>query len=394
MKIAFVAPAYVPAFAFGGPVTQLQRITKALHKRGHDVAVYTTNAISPSSFVSLPSHEYIDGVLVKRYAVLLRVAGYWFSPSMLKDLLKDDFDVIHANCARSFQLDLASLVSRIKRVPLIVQSRGAIGSYRIENVVSFGLRFLYLLHNSILRISLKQADKVIALTQAEAAQYEIMGVAREKIEVIPNGIDLSEFYNLPKSMEFKKKFGINDEQKVILYLGRMDKIKGVDILIEAFARIRKEVGNVKLVIVGPDSEYSLFCRKLVRKFAIDENVLFTGPLYNNDKLEAYVDADVCVLPSRYETFSNVLLEAYACSKPVIASKVEAMQDLVVDGKTGILFPPEDVNALARALNTILGDSYRARQVGKEGFSFVSENFTIEKVVNKLEAVYQKAREWK
>ncbi len=303
-------------------------------------------------FNSLPPQEFVDGVLVKRYAVLLRVAGYWFCPSMLKDLLEVEADLIHANCARSFQLDLTSLVCKIKKIPLIVQSRGAVGSYRVENIMSRGVRFLHLLHNHILRFSLKQADKVIALTQAEAKQYTSFGVAEEKIEVIPNMIDLSEFNNLPKSKEFRKKYDIKDEEKVILYLGRIHKLKGVDILIDAFARIRKEMDDVKLIIVDPNSEYSSFCKNLVKKIAIDEDVLFTGPLYNNDKLEAYVDADVCVVPSRYETFPMTLFEAYACGKPVIASKLGGLKDLIINEATSLLVEPANAEQLAKTMLSV------------------------------------------
>jgi len=389
LKIGMITPAYVPAYAFGGPVTQVRRVAGALHDRGHNVTIYTTNATSPSSFASLPAREFIDEILVKRYPVLLRVEGYWFTPSMLSSLLKDDLDVIHANCARSFQMDLASLVARIKGIPLIVQSRGSIGSYRVENVVDRKVGFLYSVHNPILKCSFVQADKVIALTRAEAVQYETMGVPKEKVEVIPNGIDISDANDYVTTGRFRKKYGVRDGERLILFLGRIDQIKGVDVLIEAFSHLKKETSDIKLVIVGPKSNYSSYCEELITKFGVAKDVLFTGPLYGKDKFEAYLDSDVFVLPSRYEAFPNVVLEAFSCYKPVVASNVESIPDIVQHGKTGLIFETGNSQDLVERISYVLTHPNEAKEMGYRARKLVEEKFSTHKVINSLETLYEK-----
>jgi len=118
-------------------------------------------------------------------------------------------------------------------------------------------------------------------------------------------------------------------------------------------------------------------------------VLITGPLYGEDKLEAYVDADIYVLPSRYETFPMGLLEAYACGKPVIASKIGGLKNLVINEVTGLLFEPGNVEQLANSMLLLLNDQNKAEKIGLRGKRFVKENFTIEKAVDKLESLYEK-----
>ena len=241
----------------------------------------------------------------------------------------------------------------------------------------FGYRFL------------RDASKVITLSQTEAEQYRVMGVPEEKIAVIPNGIDLSEYDDLPPKNSFKKKLGIDDNKKIILYLGRIHRIKGIDVLVKAFAKVIEKWDDVRLVVVGPDDGYLGELEALIKALKIEDNALILGPLYGNNKLKAYIDADVYVLPSRYEIFGMTVLEAYACGKPVVASRLGGLMDLVVDGVTGYLFEPGDVEQLAKYILSLINDSNRAEGMGLIGKQFVKENFTIEKVTYGLEQLYRK-----
>jgi glycosyltransferase involved in cell wall biosynthesis len=144
-----------------------------------------------------------------------------------------------------------------------------------------------------------------------------------------------------------------------------------------------------LVIAGPDDGYLKEAKSLTSAMGISKHVLFTGPLYGQDKLEAYVDSDVVVLPSRYETFPMTVLEAYACGKPVIASEVGRLKDLVINGETGLLFEPGNVKWLTRSIFNLTNGNDVAKETGLKGKNFVRENFTVEKVVERLEKVYEK-----
>ena len=186
-----------------------------------------------------------------------------------------------------------------------------------------------------------------------------MGVPDEKIAVIPNGIDFSEYAVLPPRGSFKRKFGIKNEEKIVLYLGRLHKIKGVDILVKAFTNVIENLDDVRLVVVGPDDGSLDGLQTLVKDMNVGNKVIFTGPLYGLEKIKAYVDSEVYVLPSRYETFPMTVLEAYACGKPVIASNVGGLKDLVINGETGLLVEPGNKEQLAKNILYLLNDKGKA-----------------------------------
>jgi glycosyltransferase involved in cell wall biosynthesis len=146
--------------------------------------------------------------------------------------------------------------------------------------------------------------------------------------------------------------------------------------------------DVRLVVVGPDDGYLGELKALVKALRIEDKVLITGSLYGEDKLEAYVDADIYVLPSKYEIWGMTVLEAYACDKPIVASKVGGLKDLVIYGETGLLFEPGNEGQLANCMLLLLNDPNKAEKIGLRGMRFLKENFTIEKAVDKLEVVYR------
>jgi len=201
---------------------------------------------------------------------------------------------------------------------------------------------------------------------------------------VPNGIDLFEFDNLPKRGEFRRKYGLGSDQKIILYLGRIHKIKGLDLLAKAFAQVLNDF-DVKLVITGPDDGYLPTLIRLIKELEIEEKVLFTGPLYGEDKLEAYVDADVYVLPSFYEIFGITVLEALACGTPVIVTDRCGLAD-VINGQAGLVVP-YDKEQLQHALLNMLGNVKMRQQFGEKGKLLVCEKFDWEKIAEQVESVY-------
>jgi len=220
----------------------------------------------------------------------------------------------------------------------------------------------------------------------EAEQYKSMGVSENKIEIVPNGIDPSEFESLPQRGDFRRKWGINDNQKIILYLARIYKIKGPDLLARSFAELSKEIDNVKLVIAGPDDGYLTSLKKLVADLEISDKVLFTGPLYGEEKLRAYVDADVYVLPSVYETFPVAVLEACACGVPVIVTDRCGIAD-IVNNKVGYMVE-YNKDQLKSAMIKVLNDEGLRRRFGEEGKRLVRDQFSWDVVVAKVENIYR------
>jgi len=387
MKILQIVPYFPPAYAFGGPVTVAFQVSKELVKRGHEVVVYTSDAKDLVSRLSVEPVSYVDGIKVNYFRnIPISKLKLFLTPELVSKVKEEvkQFDVIHLHEFRTFQNIIVHFYAMKYRVPYVLQAHGSLPRFTY-------LKWLKWIYDKFFGYGLlRDASKVIALNQAEAEQYQSMGVRDETIEIIPNGIDLTEYSDLPLRGSFKEKYNIPLETTLILYLGRIHKIKGINILVKAFAKIIEKVDNVKLVIVGPDDGYLEEIQVLINNLAIEKNILITGPLYGKEKLEAYVDADVYVLPSRYETFPMSVLEAYSCGKPVIASRVGGLKDLVIDGVTGLLFESENNEQLVESLLSLLNNDARAEKMGAKGNEFVEENFTIEKMVDRLEDIYTEA----
>lgn len=378
MKILQVVPFFTPVR--GGSVAVPYNLSKELSKRGHDVTIITTDFELNEEYA-----KSLDDVKVIPFKCTAKLGLFLYSPEMkkwLRDNIKN-FDIAHMHNFRSYQNNVTHNYAKRFNTPYILQAHGSV-------LPAFGIQYLKKLYDLEWGYKiLKDAIKVIALTETEAEQYKKMGVDENKIEIIPNGLDLSQYQKLPPKGSFKKKYGIEDNRKIVLYLARIHQNKGPDILVKAFAQLKKNVdlNNVVLVLAGPDDGFLSTVKSLIAQVGLNKNILITGPVSEEDKIAAYVDADIYVLPSRYEPFGITILEAYACGIPVVAPRIEGPKELVVDGVTGILFDPCNVKHLGHTIAVLLNDK-RAREMGLRAKRYVEENYSIEKVVDKLEKLYE------
>ena len=388
MKILQVIPYFYPAWTYGGPVRIAYELSKRLVERGHDVTVYTTDALDKSSRLRSGGKTLdIDGIKVYYFKNLSNNLAFnhhlFISPGMILPMRGkcQNFDILHLHDFRGFQSLVAHHYAKKHGLPYVLQAHGEIP--RIAQKQMLKKMFDLFIGYKILR----DASKVIAVTKTEAEQYESMSVSEDKIEIIPNGIDLSEFENLPKRGEFRGKNSLNDSQKIILYLGRLNKIKGLDLLARAFAGLSRDLDNARLVVVGPDDGYLSTLGKIIEELKIKDKVLFTGPLYGKDRLGAYVDADVYVLSSIYEIFGVTVLEAYACGTPVIVTDRCGIAEWV--GNNAGYVVQHDQEQLQHALLHILGDIKMRREFGEKGKLLVRERFNWEKIADQVENLYER-----
>lgn len=377
MKILQVVNFFSPVH--GGSSEVPYQLSKELAKRGHQVTIYTSD-YKLSEEWSKSAQELQTNV--SSFRTWLNCANLLVTPGIFKRARKETrhFDVVHMHNYRTFQNIVVHYYATKYGIPYVLQAHGSLpkimAKQRLKQVYDniWGYRLL------------KDAARVIAVTEMEAEQYKSMGVSKDGIEIVPNGIDLSKFENLPPGGEFRKKWGIDDSQRIVLYLGRIHKIKGLDLLANAFADLTKELGGVSLVIVGPDDGYLSALKRLVKELEIEEKVLFTGPLYGQEKLEAYIDTDVFVNPGADEIFGLVFLEACACGTPVICSTGCGIAD-IIDGQVGIAVP-YDKEQLRHALLRILENDKLRREFGKKGKLLVRERFNWEKIVERVENIYK------
>jgi len=374
MRILQVIPYFAPKW--GGDVNVCYSLSKELNKRGHDVTIITTDFGYSADYAR--SLENVEVVPFRRVANLGR---FLYSPDM-KAWLKSnvsDYDIVHLHSFRSYQNNLASKYATEFNIPYVVQPHGSLP--RI--VQKKGLKRLYDIAwgNKILQ----NAEGIIALTSMEAEQAIMMGVKESKIHIVANGIDLLQFEDIPPQGKFRALYNIPSNRHVILYLGRLHPIKGVDLLIRAFAIVSKKRDDCILVVVGPDDGSLSELKALAEELQLCNKVLFTGPLYDEDKAAVYRDSDIYVLPSHYEAFPMTVLEAWAFKKPVIVTENCGIKDLV-QGSGLVVYP--DPYDLATALQEYLQQDSLCHSHGQNGYNKLHESLSIQATVQNVETLYR------
>ncbi|WP_448560411.1 glycosyltransferase [Trichothermofontia sp.] len=259
---------------------------------------------------------------------------------------------------------------------------------------------------------LQQADRVVATSPQEQESLHRLIATDGRIEIIPCGADLDHFRSLPKA-EARAKLGLAAQAQVVLYVGRFATHKGVETLIRAFAQCYERQGAVcgasssenhlQLLLVGSgqavrgayplanhaDDPEWVRLENLVQSLGLQAVTQFVGQV-SYDRLPLYYTAaDVCVIPSHYEPFGLVAIEAMACGTPVVASDVGGLRFTVMPGETGLLVPAQDVTAFARSIERVLADASWAEQLKQQAADRVRQTFSWASVAGQLSDLYRR-----
>lgn len=243
---------------------------------------------------------------------------------------------------------------------------------------------------------LRRVDRVVVATIAELTQLRFLYKANaKKLVVIPPGVDVSHFYPIPAD-EARAYIGLKPEDRMILFVGRIEPLKGVDTLLEAMSCLQmKESRPVHLAIIGGDPAASpedmnaemARLKNLCEVLGLDQSVVFLG-VRDQDKLSYYYSAaEVVVMPSHYESFGMVALEAMACGTPVIASEVGGLGYLVRDGETGFTIPDQEPEALCEKLSWLLNDKELHATMSKRAVEY-AQDYAWEKIAKQIVEVYE------
>lgn len=288
------------------------------------------------------------------------------------------FDVIHIHDHRTLLTVIASHYAMKHGVPYVLQAHGALpqdtGSTRMKRLFD-----LFWAKKVILG-----AEGVIALNETEAEHYRELGVDDDRIAIIPNGIDLAEYPDLPVRGNFRATWGISDHAKIVLYLGRLDPTKGIDILIRSFAVVAREFDDAVLVLVGGNMGYDEGFKEQVRLLGLDDRVIFTGFVSKEDKMAAFTDADVFVTPS-FTGFPITFLEACLCGTPIVTTGQGDLLTWIEDtvGYT-TRYTPE---ALAGAIMHLLADDTLRARFGEKAKDLIRTKYNWQAIVREVEALY-------
>ena len=389
MKILHVAHFFIPCLSAGGVVNASYQIASK-QAEDNDVKVLSTDSCKER--LKFPDGRYdvdVDGIRVdyfknlsNRFKMATMLDTPFSAPFRIRKEIKD-YEIVHIHEHRQTLAIIASHFARKNNIPYIVQAHGSVLPFfqkeGLKNLFDkvFGFKIL---HN---------AACVFALTEVEKEQYLKMGVGEDKIEVVPLGINLEEYENLPDYGRFRSKFNISDDDKLILFVGRIHEIKGLDLLIDSFNELfgLDENKNIKLAIVGPDDGYLTELEDKIRMYSLEDNVIVTGPLYKEEKQEALVDCDLFVMPSKYESFTTSGLEAMACSKPLVLTKNNHIHDWV-DGNCGLACD-DDKDSLREAIEKLLFDEDLSKTYGENGKRLIKERYDWDIINKQILDIYEK-----
>jgi len=356
MRILKVVQSYFPFEEKGGTVFKVRALARALAERGNSVSILTADLGLARSHhgLELESHEWgwranIDGIPV----VYLSTAGHYraltFNPNVI-DFSQNAlgrFDIVHFYGLYDLLGPAVSYFCRRRSLPYVIEPMG------MFRPIDRGFRLKRLWHGVLGRPFLRGAAELVATSELEQQEFLDDGIPPGKVVLRYNGIDPKSFEDPPDAGTFRAEWSLPADEPLIVFLSRLIPRKGADMLIRVFARACPATG--RLVIAGPEGEsgYREYLERCVREAGCAERVVFTGPVYRDEKKALLRDADIFVLASRYENFANVVAEAMAYDVPVIVSNTCGIHSLVQD-RAGIVIPPQE-DALAAALNRFLTD---------------------------------------
>ncbi|WP_013320744.1 glycosyltransferase family 4 protein [Gloeothece verrucosa] len=247
---------------------------------------------------------------------------------------------------------------------------------------------------SVEKQCLETADCIVATSPQEEQDMRSLVSRGGNIEIIPCGTDIKRFASVDRDSA-REKLLIDPDAKVILYVGRFDRRKGIETLVRAVGRpeVRKHE-KLQLIIVGGSQPGQIDglererIETIVEELGLEKITFFAGQISHSELPNYYAAADVCVIPSYYEPFGLVTIEAMASGIPVVASDVGGLRFTVVSSKTGLLVESKNSPAFAEAINRILSDPAWGKELGRAGQRRVNSFFSWDGVASQMEDLYQ------
>lgn len=394
MRILKVTQAYYPFQDKGGPAVKVRAIALGLAEIGNSVGVLTNDwGFAPSIVPGVTTAKDGWGWRMEERGVsctflpsVLRYRNLSFNPAVLSFCRRtlSEYQIAHIYGLYDLLGPAVAYFCRKKAIPYVIEPMGMFRPI----VRSIAPKKTY--HLTIGRRFLSGAYRIIATSAQEQREFAAGGIPEERILLRRNGVDAPQ--NLPPTGAFRAEWQIPADAKLVLYMGRLERKKSPDLLLNAFAKWRKTSPagmDAVLAVCGPEQDhgYQAQLRSIACGLGLDKSVRFTGPLYDEKKWQAYRDADVFVLPSQNENFGNSAAEAIACGTPVIVTDQCGISPFVA-GKTGLVVPHES-DAIAAALKFVLEDEVAAQRF-RDGCPAVLKELSWSEPIAEMSRLYSEA----
>ncbi|KAI9134421.1 glycosyltransferase family 1 protein [Acaryochloris sp. CCMEE 5410] len=298
------------------------------------------------------------------------------------------YPLVHTNYWLSAWIGLQLKQSQVTR---LVHNNHSLGAVKYQSSKTIPL--IARTRLEIEKKCVETSDCIIATSPQEVEHIRSLVSTNGNIEIIPCGTDTQRF-QATDQQSARQKLEISQASHLILYVGRFDPRKGIETLVRAVANPQvQRHQNVNLMIVGgsrserKDNQEKNRIEAIVKQLGLQDRVTFAGQISHEFLPDYYAASDICVVPSLYEPFGLVPIEAMACGTPVIASAVGGLKYTVIDGETGLLVPPQQDEKLASAIDHLISNPARRQTMGRAGHQRVLAHFSWKGVANQLDQLY-------
>ena len=381
MKILQGCVRYPPAP--GGAETVVKAYSEGLRDLGHDVEVVTTDLYTETPFVKKKMPSVVNGINVTRHKAytVSGEAHYVLAPGMVQSFLSKNADIIHTHSYGYFQNHAGWIRERFQSTPWVITphfhpSWSMWGGSKRKTLREF--------YDTVIgKGTLEAADLITCVSKHERDMLvSEIGLKEDNIKIIYNGINWADWSSVPNKEVFRKQYPTISE-KFVLFAGRLATNKGLSDLISAMQLIDKK--SVDLVVTGADMGLG----KQLEKEASDKGVTMhrLGHIDDETYRSVLSAAEMLVLPSEYEAFGIVLLEAAAAKTAVIGTNVGGIPEAMSPGNNGLIVEYNDVNNLAKSIAILLEDEKMSKEMGNSGREW-AKNFSWESIVKEIEHEYK------
>ena len=378
MKVLQVVPSLAPEW--GGPVKVVNELAGALEVIGVSSEIISAQGRrvgNPETVTNdIPIHLFETGPIARLWTA--------HTPGLKKTLARKipDFDLVHIQELWHYPGYIASKIARSRNVPYIVTIHGELNEWNLQQKRL--KKQIYM--TAIQRGILQKSAALHAITQAESNRIRQLEI-ETPVAMIPNGIHTEEFENLPDRSQFVSRYPELENRLIVLFLGRIQQKKGLDILAQAFGNLVRTRHDVRLVVAGPDEDNTLTeIKTILKSQGALEKAVFPGMLTGEQKLEALSAADIFALTSYSEGFSVALLEALSAGLPLVIPD-ECNFPEVGDSRAGFVVRPND-SETASALMSLLDSADLRREMSENARRLVRSNYTWERIAEKMFTLYE------
>jgi glycosyltransferase involved in cell wall biosynthesis len=369
----------------GGPSFVVSALARGLAARGIEVHVATTDDDGPGRRLHVPTGTPVqeEGVVYWHFRRQTRFYGCSFALAKWLWLHVSKYDLVHIHALFNFSSSVAAWTAAAHGIPYIVRPLGVLNRWGFNNR-----------HPALKRLSLRFVESGV-LRRAATIHYTSEQERSEAphVDGLPESVIIANPASLPNNPKllkgrFRAQYPGFANCKLILFLSRVDQKKGLDLLLAAFAHVRKSCTNVALVVAGSgEKEYMNTLQNRARSLGIAHDVIWTGFLNMEQKAAALADSDIFVLPSYSENFGLAVIEAMAFEVPVVVSDQVAIHREIARAEAGVVVPC-DARALGAAISTLLASPHAMIRVAKNARFLLANEFSSRVILDKLVSAYE------